>query len=67
MAQPTADEVEDFILSCRYGEIDDVRIYVEKYGAKGVELARDDRGNTALHMCSANGHIGMFCLAYPLC
>ncbi|ORX37647.1 hypothetical protein BD324DRAFT_622730 [Kockovaella imperatae] len=67
MSQPSAEEVEEFMLSCRYGEIDEVKMFTDKYGNAGVEAARDDRGNTALHMCSANGHIDILNLLLPLC
>lgn len=55
---PSQEEVEDFLLSCRYGELEDVTAFVEKFGAEAVVNARDDRGNTAVHMCSGNGHVG---------
>jgi hypothetical protein len=59
-ATPSQEEVEDFLLSCRYGELEDVQAFVEKYGQEAVESARDDRGNSAVHMCCGNGHVGMF-------
>lgn len=57
---PSKEDQEEFLLSCRYGEIDEVRQYVETNGPGSIVEARDNRGNTALHMCCANGHIGMF-------
>jgi hypothetical protein len=56
---PTQEEVEDFLLSCRYGELEEVKAFVEKFGEGAVESARDDRGNSAVHMCCGNGHVGM--------
>ena len=58
MSQPTEEETEDFLLSCRYGEVDEVKAFAEKYGWDTVSEARDERGNTALHMCCGNGHLG---------
>jgi ankyrin repeat protein len=55
---PTQEEVEDFLLSCRYGELEEVTAFVEKFGAEAVVDARDDRGNSAVHMCCGNGHVG---------
>lgn len=55
---PTQEELEDFLLSCRYGELEEVRAFVGKYGEASVESARDDRGNSAVHMCCGNGHVG---------
>ncbi|QRV84007.1 ankyrin repeats [Ceratobasidium sp. AG-Ba] len=57
-ATPTNDDYEDLLLSCRYGDIDDVRAFVEKFGQEAVAAARDENGNTVLHMTCANGHEG---------
>ena len=59
---PSAEQVEDILLSCRYGELDEVKEFVEAYGADALVDARDDRGNTVLHMCCGNGHLGRFFL-----
>ena len=58
MPDPTPEEVEDFLLSCRYGEVEEVKQFGEQYGWDEVVKARDERGNTALHMCCGNGHVG---------
>ena len=55
---PTQEQVEDFLLSCRYGELEEAQAFVEKFGEGAVESARDDRGNSAVHMCCGNGHVG---------
>lgn len=57
---PTADDNEELLLSCRYGDLDDVRAFVEKFGAEAATAARDENGNTVLHMTCANGHEGNF-------
>lgn len=55
---PSVEEIEDVILMCRYGELEEITAFVEKYGAKYVGEARDEGGNTVLHMCCGNGHAG---------
>jgi ankyrin repeat protein len=57
-AQPTEEEVEDLLLACRYGDLEDVKAFVQQYGVEAVQNARDERGNTVLHMCCGNGHAG---------
>ena len=63
---PSADEFSELILSARYGDIDDVKLFVETHGQAALADARDDSQNTVLHMAAANGHIGEqsmhFCL-----
>lgn len=71
---PSADEKSEFLLSCRYGELDDVRQFVDTYGARTALLdVHDDNGNTPLHMVAGNGHEGELCIfslraarAFPL-
>ncbi|KZT61121.1 hypothetical protein CALCODRAFT_428150 [Calocera cornea HHB12733] len=63
---PSAEEVEDLLLSCRYGDLPDVRAFVEEYGAAAAAGARDDRGSTVLHMCAANGHADVLAYLLPL-
>jgi hypothetical protein len=55
---PSPEEEEDVLLACRYGDIDDVRIFVETYGALALEGIRDEHQNTVFHMLCANGHDG---------
>ena len=47
--------VDDFLLAARYGDLDDIRVFLEQ----GVDLAAANQhsGNTALHLASANGHV----------
>ncbi|CAE7221894.1 unnamed protein product [Rhizoctonia solani] len=66
MSSPTNDDYEDLILSCRYGDIDDVRSFVDKFGTEAVASARDENGNTVLHMISANGHDDILTYLLPL-
>lgn len=58
MTSPTHDDLEDLLLSCRYGELDEVKSFVQTYGAEPVSAVRDENGNTVLHMCCGNGHTG---------
>lgn len=55
---PTQDELADFLLSCRFDEGEEVRAFVKQHGAAGLAAAKDERGNTALHMACGNGHLG---------
>ncbi|KAI5116040.1 hypothetical protein M0805_004978 [Coniferiporia weirii] len=61
---PTVEEQEDVLLACRYGDLDDVRQFVETYGIDALAAVRDDNGNTVLHMTCGNGHEDV--LAYIL-
>ncbi len=55
---PTQEQIDELILSCRYGELDEVKQFTDEFGWDPVNQARDDRGNTVLHMICGNGHIG---------
>lgn len=56
---PTAEEQDDVIMAARYGDIDDVKTFVDTFGIQSLADARDDSQNTVLHMASANGHEGV--------
>lgn len=58
-AQPSQDELEDIILSARYGELEEIQEFVKKFGVSPLAESRDERGNGCLHMAAANGHKGM--------
>ena len=55
---PTPEDTEDLLLTARYGELDDLKSFIEKFGAKPLTDARDEDGNTILHMVCGNGHLG---------
>lgn len=55
---PTPDELEDLVLSARYGDVEDVQAFADAHGWEAAAGARDDRGNSALHMACGNGHVG---------
>jgi ankyrin repeat protein len=61
---PSLDDTEDLLLSCRYGDIDDFRSFLERFGTAPISHARDENENTVLHMAAANGHVGQFVLTY---
>ncbi|KNE99302.1 hypothetical protein PSTG_07420 [Puccinia striiformis f. sp. tritici PST-78] len=53
---PSSEELEDLILSCRYGDLDDVREFVARFGSSALDDYTDEHGNSCLHMAAANGH-----------
>ncbi|KAF8256730.1 hypothetical protein EI94DRAFT_1763305 [Lactarius quietus] len=57
---PAHEDTDDLLLSCRYGDLDDLKSFLQRFGPDSVADARDENGNTVLHMASANGHIGGF-------
>ncbi|KAI9638792.1 uncharacterized protein MKK02DRAFT_31111 [Dioszegia hungarica] len=63
--KPSAEESDEFLLSCRYGELEEVQAYISQFGEEAIVEARDNRGNTALHMCCANGHIDILQALLP--
>ncbi|RDX43397.1 cytoplasmic protein [Lentinus brumalis] len=56
LATPTQEDLEELLLSCRYGDVEDIQQFVEKFGPDALATARDDNGNTILHMVAGNGH-----------
>jgi hypothetical protein len=58
MSPVPEEEVEELLLSCRYGELEGVQAFVTAYGWDAVASARDERGSSGLHMCCGNGHTG---------
>lgn len=58
MPTPSDEELEDVVYAARYGDLDDVRAFIDSFGASALAAARDESGNTVLHMAAANGHTG---------
>ena len=56
---PSNDDRDELLLSCRYGDLEDIEAFVSKYGKKSLSDIRDDNQNTILHMAAGNGHLGM--------
>ncbi|KAI0645111.1 cytoplasmic protein [Trametes meyenii] len=61
---PTSEDLEELLLSCRYGDVEDTQQFVDKFGPEALATARDDNGNTVLHMVSANGHTGSVTISF---
>ena len=57
---PTDEEKEDVLLACRYGDVEDIKQFVSKFGPESLNEIRDERGSTVLHMTCANGHTGVY-------
>ena len=58
VSSPTSEDIEELLLIARYGELDELESFIEKFGTKPLIDARDEDGNTVLHMVCGNGHIG---------
>ncbi|WWC73625.1 uncharacterized protein I206_107597 [Kwoniella pini CBS 10737] len=63
---PTSEAFEEVLLSSRYGELDELKEFVEKFGNEPLGNAIDERGNTVLHMCCGNGHADVLNYLIPL-
>lgn len=62
---PNEEEILALLDCCRYGDVDegdfdDIKRFAEHYGDRWLAEAKDDRGNTPLHMAAGNGHVGAF-------
>jgi hypothetical protein len=55
---PSPEDTEELLLIARYGELDELKSFIEKFGTKPLTDARDEDGNTVLHMVCGNGHLG---------
>lgn len=54
----TPEDVEELLLICRYGELEELKQFIKAFGQAPLEEARDEDGNGILHMVCGNGHIG---------
>lgn len=52
--------LDDLVYFARAGELDDLK---EVKASPENFVEKDDTGKTALHMASANNHVGKFCNA----
>ncbi|CAG8476885.1 7770_t:CDS:2 [Paraglomus occultum] len=51
------EEIVSEVIACaRFGELDELKSYIDQYSADYL-VEKDEYGNTALHMASANGHL----------
>lgn len=58
---PTEFDISEVLACARYGDegdLDDIKTFVAKFGPQALADAKDDSGNTALHMAGGNGHLG---------
>lgn len=55
---PSVDDNDELLLSCRYGDIEEIQQFVEQFGSDSLSTVRDDNGNCVLHMVCGNGHTG---------
>ncbi|KAF8131887.1 cytoplasmic protein [Boletus edulis] len=61
---PTENHKQDLLLSCRFGDLDDVQHFIDTFPHESLDGVQDDNGNSVLHMTAANGHTDI--LAYLL-
>lgn len=58
-SSPTDEEKDELLLSCRYGDLEDIQQFADKFGVESLNGVRDGSGNSVLHMVCANGHTGV--------
>ncbi|KAH7883363.1 hypothetical protein F5I97DRAFT_233626 [Phlebopus sp. FC_14] len=63
---PSQDDHEDLLLSCRYGDLQDIQDFITKFGPDVISNIEDENGNTVLHMTCGNGHIDVLECLLPL-
>jgi len=63
--EPSHGELEEVLLNCRYGELEELQAFVEKFGWKPINEVRDENGNTILHMICGNGHLDLLSYVLP--
>lgn len=66
VSTPTPDDIAELLLSCRYGDTEDIQHFITRFGPAPLNDARDDNRNTVLHMVCANGHTDALDLLLPL-
>ncbi|GAA5835750.1 hypothetical protein JCM5353_002469 [Sporobolomyces roseus] len=59
--QPSPEEIQAVLECFRYGDLEegdfkDIKKFTEAYGDEVLNELKDERGNTALHLCGGNGH-----------
>ncbi|KAH0828965.1 cytoplasmic protein [Lanmaoa asiatica] len=63
---PTDDDRQELLLSCRYGDLQDIHLFVSKFSPDALNSVQDDNGNTILHMAAGNGHMDVLAYLLPL-
>ncbi|KDQ56305.1 hypothetical protein JAAARDRAFT_158326 [Jaapia argillacea MUCL 33604] len=64
--KPSEEDKEELLLSCRYGDLEDIQSFVQKYNPESLADIRDENGNTILHMTCGNGHMDVLNHLLPL-
>ncbi|KAF8058704.1 hypothetical protein FPV67DRAFT_1523440 [Lyophyllum atratum] len=62
----TDDDKDEVLLAGRYGDLDDVREFLTKFGSDVLADIRDENDNTILHMVCGNGHLDLLEYLLPL-
>jgi len=62
-SKPSPEETQAVLECFRYGDLEegdfeDIKKFTEAYGNEVLNELKDERGNTALHLCGGNGHQG---------
>ncbi|KAF9649492.1 ankyrin [Thelephora ganbajun] len=65
LPSPTSEDIEELLLIARYGELDELKSFIEKFGTKPLIKARDEDGNSVLHMVCGNGHLDLLDYLVP--
>jgi len=65
-SMPSDVDNDELLLSCRYGDLEDIQDFLTKFGPRPLSDLRDDNGNTALHMVCGNGHTDVLEYLLPL-
>ncbi|RXW24961.1 hypothetical protein EST38_g861 [Candolleomyces aberdarensis] len=60
------DEKDELLLSCRFGDIEDVQAFVDRHGSAPLADIRDENQSTILHMAAGNGHLDVLRYLLPL-
>ncbi|OBZ69629.1 Ankyrin repeat-containing protein P16F5.05c [Grifola frondosa] len=63
---PSSEDLEELLLSCRYGDVEDIQQFIDRFGPDALNSARDDGGNSVLHMVAGNGHTEALDYLLPL-
>ncbi|KAG5653785.1 hypothetical protein H0H81_010455 [Sphagnurus paluster] len=63
---PSDDDKEDVLLAGRYGDLEDLREFVSKFGSQPLAAIRDENENCILHMVCGNGHLDALEYLLPL-
>ncbi|KAN0081655.1 cytoplasmic protein [Tylopilus felleus] len=66
MPSPSESDKQDLLLSCRFGDVQDVQHFIASFSSDTLNDTLDDNGNSVLHMAAANGHADLLAYLLPL-